>query len=169
MNIALFKKMFKDHWKSLLSWSLVIIFMVTIQLSVYPTIVESGNAAKQFIDSYQEAFKKMFRMEDYTSGPGFLSTELFSLMLPLVMIGVGVIWSASATAEEEETGTADLLFSLPVSRRVILLSKMAATFVALVILALTVFANIFFLMALIMPTIKHCLFGLNQAAPMVFS
>ncbi len=119
--------------------------MVSIQLSVYPTIVESGNAAKQFIDSYPEAFKKMFRIEDYTSGSGFLNVELFSLMLPLVMIGVGIIWSASATAEEEEAGTADLLFSLPVSRRVILLSKMAATFVALVVLALTVFANIFFL------------------------
>lgn len=145
MNVTLFKKMFRDHWKSLLSWGLVIIFMVTVQLSVYPSIVKSGDAAKQFIDSYPEAFKKMFRMEDYTSGAGFLGTELFSLMLPLVMIGVGVIWSTSATAEEEETGTADLLFTLPISRHTILLSKMAATFTALILLATTTFLNVLLL------------------------
>ncbi len=123
--------------------------MVTVQLSVYPSIVKSGNAAKQFIDAYPEAFKKIFRMTDYTSGSGFLSTELFSLMLPLVMIGVGVIWGSSATAEEEEKGTADLLFSLPISRRNILLSKMASTVVALVILATITFLNVYLLMGFV--------------------
>ncbi len=145
MNFTLFKKMFRDHWISLLAWGLVIIFIATVQLSVYPSIAESGNTAKQFIDTLPENMKQMFRMQDYTSGPGFLNTELFSLMLPLVMIGVGVLWGTSATAEEEQEGTADLLFSLPISRRSILVSKMAATFVALVSLSAIVFLAIYLL------------------------
>ena len=154
MSLTLINKMFRDHWKSLFAWGLVIVFMISVQMSVYPSIVKSGNAAKQFIDMYPEAMKKIFRMEDYTSGSGFLGTELFSLMLPLVMIGVGVIWGSSATAEEEERGTADLLFSLPISRRKILLSKMAATFVALAILAVVTFFNIFLLEGLVNLTVS---------------
>mgnify|MGYP000231598986 FL=1 len=58
------------------------------------------------------------------------------------MLGVGVTWGASAIAEEEESGTADLLFVLPVRRRTVLLSRMAATTVALALLAVVTFVNI---------------------------
>ena len=54
MNITIFRKMYRDHWKSLLSWGAVIIFMATIELTIYPSIVKSGDAAKQFIDSYPD-------------------------------------------------------------------------------------------------------------------
>ncbi len=145
MRMTLFRKMYRDHWKSLIAWGLVIVFMVTVQLSVYPTIAKSGEAAKQFIDSYPEAFKKIFRMQDYTTGAGYLGTELFSLMIPLVMIGVGITWGSSATAEEEEHGTADLLFSLPIRRRTILVSRMFATVIALAGLALITFLNVILL------------------------
>jgi ABC-2 type transport system permease protein len=143
MMLLLAIKTWRDHWKSLLAWAGVIVIMTSIQLSVFPSIAKTADAAKQFVDAYPEAFKKIFRMEDYTSGPGFLSTELFSLMLPLVLIAVGATWGASATAEEEEKGTADLLFTLPVSRRKIVLSKMAATATVLIFLGAVIFLNLF--------------------------
>lgn len=143
MMISLILKTWHDHWKSLLSWAGVIVAMTSIQLSVYPSIVKTGDAATQFIDAYPEAFKKMFRIEDYTSGPGFLSTELFSLMLPLVLIAVGTTWGASATAEEEEKGTADLLFTLPISRLKVLASKMIATFSVLIFLGVVIYVNLY--------------------------
>ena len=86
MIFMLLFKTWRDHWKSLLSWAGVVVAMTSLQLSVFPSIAKTADAAEQFIDAYPEAFKKIFRMEDYTSGPGFLSTELFSLMLPLVLI-----------------------------------------------------------------------------------
>lgn len=143
MMSSLILKTWRDHWRSLLSWAGVIVAMTSIQLSVYPSIVKTGDAAKQFIDAYPEAFKKIFRMEDYTSGPGFLSTELFSLMLPLVFIAVGATWGASATAEEEEKGTADLLFTLPISRLKVLASKMIATISVLIFLGFVIYINLF--------------------------
>ena len=85
----------------------------------------------------------MFRMEDYTSGPGFLSTELYSMILPLVLIAVGATFGASATADEEEKGTADLLFSMPISRSKIMASKMAATVSVLFILGFVTYLNIY--------------------------
>lgn len=142
MNLTLIGKTYREHWKSLVAWSSVIIFMVSIQMSIYPSFKKSGEAASQFLDSYPDAFKKIFRMDDYLSGSGFLGTELFSLMLPLVMIGIGVTWGANATAGEEDEGTADLLFTLPFSRAKILLSKSAALVSALCILAVITFLNV---------------------------
>ena len=144
MIFMLLFKTWRDHWKSLLSWAGVVVAMTSLQLSVFPSIAKTADAAEQFIDAYPEAFKKIFRMEDYTSGPGFLSTELFSLMLPLVLIAVGATWGASATAEEEEKGTADLLFTLPVSRLKVIASKMLATISVLIFIGVVIYVNLFF-------------------------
>jgi ABC-2 type transport system permease protein len=143
MMLTLFFKTWRDHWKSLISWAGVLVTMTTIQLSIYPTISKSGQVFQKFIDSYPDAIKKMFRMEDYTSGPGFLSTELYSMILPLVLIAVGATFGASATADEEEKGTADLLFSMPISRSKIMASKMAATVSVLFILGFVTYLNIY--------------------------
>lgn len=144
MILMLLFKTWRDHWKSVLSWAGVVVAMTSLQLSVFPSIAKTADAAQQFIDAYPEAFKKIFRMEDYTSGPGFLSTELFSLMLPLVLIAVGATWGASATAEEEEKGTADLLFTLPVSRLKVMASKMLATISVLIFIGVVIFVNLYF-------------------------
>lgn len=143
MILALVIKTFRDRWRSLIGWLAVIIFMSCIQLYVYPTIVKTGEGMNQFLDAFPDTLKEIFRMQDYTSGPGFLSTELFSMMVPLVAIAVGATWGSSATAEEEEHGTADLLFTLPVTRTRITIGKIIATVIACFILGVITFINIF--------------------------
>lgn len=143
MTLTLIIKTFRDHWRSLTGWASVLIFMSCIQLYVYPTIVKTGEGMNQFLDAFPETLKEIFRIQDYTSGPGFLSTELFSMMVPLVLIAVGATWGSSATAEEEEKGTADLLFTLPVTRFRITLGKIVATIIACFLLGVITFINIF--------------------------
>lgn len=145
--ITLFFKTYRDHWRALLAWSLTIIGLVSIQMSVYPSIAKNSANVKQFLESYPEAIQKIFRMQDYSTGAGFLSTELYSMMIPLVLIAVGASWGASATAQEEDKATADSLFTLPISRARILFSKMLATVSAVVILAFLAMANILALRA----------------------
>ena len=111
-------------------------------MSIYPSITKNKEALQGFLESYPEAIRKIFRMQDYTSGPGFLSTELYSFMVPLVLIAVGATWGASATAEEEDEGTADVLLTLPISRTSILLSKIAATSTVTFFLSFLAMANI---------------------------
>jgi len=142
MNRQLFKQTWRSHWKSFLSWGAVLVAMNSIELSVYPTMAKSTKSMKDFLNSFPDAFKKMFRMEDYFSGAGFLNTELFSIIIPMVMIGVGLAWGASATAEDEERGTADLLFALPITRSKILFTRIIAMTSALAALALINFVNL---------------------------
>jgi ABC-2 type transport system permease protein len=132
MAIAL--KTWLDHWKSYVAWVSVALFLCIIQLSVYPSIVNSGESIEALLDAFPEAYKEIFRMEDYTSGAGYLGTELFSLAIPFIFIAVGSTWGASHSALEEERLTADLLFALPLRRFNILLQMISAEVVALAIL-----------------------------------
>lgn len=135
--MVLFLKTARDHWRSYLIWTLGLLAMVGVQLSVYPTVRSSAAGLSTFLDNYPEALKQIFRMEDYTSGAGFLSTELFSMMLPLVFISIGASWGANASAQEEERRTADILLTLPISRVRILSIKITTAILSQVLLATT--------------------------------
>ncbi len=143
--ISLYLKTWWDHWRTLLAWALTLVLLVSIQMSIYPSITENKDAIQGFLESYPEAIRKIFRMQDYTSGPGFLSTELYSMMVPLVLIAVGSTWGASATAEEEDEGTADLLLTLPISRTRILVSKISATVTVTMAMAMLAMVNVLLL------------------------
>ena len=136
MNLAVVTKTWLDHWKSYLAWASVALFLCIIQLSVYPSIVDSGEGIEALLESFPDAYKEIFRMEDYTSGSGYLGTELFSLAIPFIFIAVGSTWGASHSALEEERGTADLLFALPLRRYQVLLQKITALVVALLVLGI---------------------------------
>lgn len=140
MTMPLLLKTFRDHWRGLLGWGIGLVAMSSIQLSVYPTVRSSAAGLASFIENYPETLRQIFRMNDYTSGPGYLSTELFSFMVPLIFISIGASWGGNATALEEERRTADLLLTLPVSRANIIITKVSAALFAQLILA-TVLAS----------------------------
>lgn len=138
MNLAIIGKTLRDRWRSTLAWALGLLSIISLQLYIYPTVANSSDAMTQYIDAFPEALKTIFRIEDYASGAGFLGTELFSLMIPLIFISLAAGRGSSAIAGEVESGTADILFSLPISRRRILVSKLIA--MVLEVFALTVLA-----------------------------
>jgi len=136
MIFTLVIKTFHDRWKGLLGWALGITAIVSIQLSVYPTVRKSAAGIAAFLENYPETLRQIFRMQDYTTGEGYLSTELFSMMIPLIFISVAASWGSHASAVEEERRTADLLLTLPISRSRILVSKIFSGVIAQIILAL---------------------------------
>lgn len=140
--MVLVLKTVRDHWRAFFFWTLGLIAMVAMTLSVYPTVHSSSAGFTKFIENYPKALREIFRMEDFTSGSGYLSTELFSLMLPLIFISIGASWGSNATAREEELRTADILLTLPISRARILCAKIAAAISAQIFLALLLFAGL---------------------------
>lgn len=115
-----------ERWHSLLAWGVGIVLLTVMMLSVYPSVARSQQAMQQFLAAWPEGLRKAFALEDYATGAGYLHTEMFSIMVPIVLIAVAVGAGAAATAGEEEHGTADLLFSLPLSRAAVLTGKTAA-------------------------------------------
>lgn len=142
MLTALLTKSWRDHWRGIASWAGGLIAIAAIQLWVYPSIRESSEGVSEMIESLPQALQEVFRMTDYTSGAGYLNVELFSFMVPLILIAVGVTWGAAATADEERRGTADILLSLPVSRVRVIVTKMIATAVVLLGLCVVLTATL---------------------------
>ncbi|MFN8183944.1 MAG: ABC transporter permease subunit [Candidatus Nanopelagicales bacterium] len=98
-------------------------------------MAKSSASMQEFVDQWPEAFRQAFNLDAYTTGAGFLNAEMFSMMVPLVLIAVAVSGAAAATAGEEERGTADLLLSLPVSRGRVVVAKVLATVIAVLLVA----------------------------------
>lgn len=132
MIARLLPKTLNDHRRSIIGWALGVIALTAVMLWVYPSIHDSAAQMAQLIQAYPKQLQEMFRMSDYTSGEGYLAAELFSFMVPLIFVAIGISWGASEAAGEEEHGTADLLYSLPISRTRILITKWIAALIALV-------------------------------------
>lgn len=142
MSFAIVFKTLRDRWRSTLVWSAGLLATISIELYIYPSVVKSSTAMTSYIDAFPDAMKAIFRMEDYFSGAGFLGTELFSMMVPLIFISVTASRGSSAIAGEIEAGTADILFSLPISRTRILLSKLIAMILEVLLLSILTVSSI---------------------------
>lgn len=117
----------RERWRSTFGWGLGLVLMALLQLAVYPSVAKSSASMQEFVNQWPEAFRQAFGLDAYATGAGFLNAEMYSMMIPLVLIAVAVSGAAAATAGEEERGTADLLLSLPISRGRVLTAKILAT------------------------------------------
>lgn len=120
---ALIIKSLRDRWRSLVAWQTGLVALVVIQMSVYPTVRDTSSDWEGAVESFPEAFREILRLEDYTSPAGYLSTELLSFVVPFIFMTLGASWGARVTSEDEERGTADIVFSLPITRRGFLVSR----------------------------------------------
>lgn len=132
----------RERWRSTFGWGLGLVLIAIVQLAVYPSVAKSSASMQEFVDQWPEAFRQAFNLDAYTTGAGFLNAEMFSMMVPLVLIAVAVSGAAAATAGEEERGTADLLLSLPVSRGRVMAAKVIATVLAVALVALATFVTV---------------------------
>jgi ABC-2 type transport system permease protein len=71
---------------------------------------------------------------------GFLHIELFSMILPALMVTYAAGMASGFTAGEESRGTIDVLLSYPVSRRRLILEKSLAVLIGCLVAATAVWA-----------------------------
>ena len=134
-------KTMRDLRRSLVWWSVGLIGVVALIVSVFPT-VRGNSALNKLVQDYPEAIKGFVAFGgqvDYTSGPGYLGSELFAVWAPLLLLIAAIGAGARATAGEEEGGTLDLLLANPISRRRLVMEKLAALVCEGVLLGLVLF------------------------------
>lgn len=128
MLSSVLAKTLRDLRRGFAWWSVGLVGMVALMVSVYPT-VRDNPALDKLAKSYPDALKGILGFGgelDYSSAAGYLGVELFSLMVPLLLLVAAVGAGSNAIAGEEERGTLDLLLSAPISRRRVLLEKFGA-------------------------------------------
>ncbi len=131
---SIYERSMREERRSLIGWLIGLVAFCIIMLAMYPTV--SGNKGfSKLIDAYPEPLRKLFGLSDYTTGAGYLRTEVFSFMAPLLLAIFAILWGSDLIAGEEERRTMDMLLANPVSRRRVVLEKWLALVSGVVLLS----------------------------------
>jgi ABC-2 type transport system permease protein len=116
-------KLVRDQRRAIAWWTLGLIALTAFTLLAYPSVRDSPEM-NQYMEDLPEAVVALFGNEtDLTSPEGYLNSQLFSLMAPLLLAIYAVTLGTGAIAGEEEKRTLDLLLSTPVPRWRVVVEK----------------------------------------------
>jgi ABC-2 type transport system permease protein len=133
----------RDRRRGLIGWAVGLAAYVVLQSSIYPTVRDSS--FQQALRDYPKEMKAFFggaASFDFGTAAGYLNVELFSLVLPALLVVYAIGVGASAFAGELQTGTLDLLLSYPVTRTRVAVEKFAAMVAGVVLLSAVVGAAV---------------------------
>lgn len=134
----------KIQQKSFIFWAIGVVALVALYMVIYPSIKDSAQAINEYISKMPEAFRSAFLgQEDYSTPIGYLSSEVYTQMLPILFLFFSIGFGASAIAGEEEKGTLDILLANPIQRYRIVLEKFLAMAVSLLILSVFVVISLY--------------------------
>jgi ABC-2 type transport system permease protein len=105
-----------------------VVAYVGLIAAIFPSI-EGSPELDDLLESYPEVLKSLFGITEgssITSGPGYLDAELFSFMLPLLVLLLAIGSGARAFAGEEDAGRLELVLAYPLRRRDAVLAQGAA-------------------------------------------
>ena len=120
-----------DQRKTFLWWSAGVSALNVLNVSLYPSI-EDQSEFDAIFENMPEAFSRLFvgDVVSLTSPEGYLNSQNFIVMLPLIFLVFAIGRGGGAIAGEEERGTLDLLLSYPIRRSRVVLEKFAAMVIA---------------------------------------
>ncbi len=98
---------------------------VALVSSIFSSI-ESSPQLNDLIESYPEVLKSLFGITgggNITTGAGYLDIELFSFMLPLLVLVLAISSGARTFAGEEDSGRLELVLAYPIGRRSAVVAK----------------------------------------------
>jgi ABC-2 type transport system permease protein len=130
---SVFVKGLRDQRRPLIGWSTGIVLLVLLESMLWPSIRNMPDL-NAFLANYPESMRKLFNLQDFGTGTGFMNAELFSAMLPVLFIIFAVGRGARAVAGEEEAGTLEVLLVTPVSAVRLVLAQAGALAVATCVL-----------------------------------
>jgi len=123
-----------------------IVFLL-MYIPIYPSFESSGKQLVEVMKGYPQSFMKAFGIEDiaqaFLSLEGYLSTEHFSFVWPLVLIFLALSFAGNSIAGEIEKGTMEIVLSQPLSRLKIFVGKYLGGLLAVILSVITsIFAAI---------------------------
>lgn len=111
-------RMISDRRRSLLFWTLGVIFLNLIMAAAYPSIRDTGDEFDAYIESLPEGLQETFGLTgtSIASPEGYLTSQLYSNMYPIVLLILAIGLAAWAVAGSESDGTLEMTLANPVTR-----------------------------------------------------
>jgi ABC-2 type transport system permease protein len=137
----------KDKKNYLLGMTLGILAFLGMYIALFPSIRDSAAQLSQVIEAYPDAFFKAFGMEksdlSFSTVESYLATEQYSFIWPIMIVVLAVSLANAILVSDIDKGTAELVFSQPMSRIKLFFSRYFAGLLALLgFLAVSVYGAI---------------------------
>lgn len=135
--------LWQRRW-STLWWSIGGFALIFVNMIFYPSFRDQGEELQKSFENLPDAaLQLMGGSTDFFSPIGYINSQVFFLMLPLILGILAIGLGSSLLAREEQDLTIEMLLARPVSRSTLIASKAIAgliiiTSVSLVTLATTV-------------------------------
>ena len=116
--MTVFWRTLRSRKKSLLGWGLGLIGLIAITVAAYPSIANQDGFS-DIVDDYPEFVQEILGLGSgmsITEPAGYLNSQFFSNMLPLLFIIFLVSFGVRLTATDERDGTLDLVAAHPIPR-----------------------------------------------------
>ncbi len=136
-----YTKCLRDQRRGFLGWSIGIVALVLLECALWPSISRMSGV-QEFLRSYPEPLRKLFNMDQFMTGTGFLNAELFSMMLPILFLVFAIGRGARAIAGEEERGTLEVLLVNGISPNRLALEQAAVVLTSVAGLGAVLFGSI---------------------------
>lgn len=125
-----FLKSFRDSRRTVLWMSIGLALYALLVMSVYPSMVEQQDDFDKLMESYPDEMLQFFYGTDEdvsVADPGAYLNSQFNLWMVLILGAMVMIQAFNAVTNAERNGTMDVMMSLPISRRQMLMARFANT------------------------------------------
>ncbi|MBV8196473.1 MAG: ABC transporter permease subunit [Candidatus Dormibacteraeota bacterium] len=136
MHAFVLRRNVVDQWRALAAFGAGLLLLALAYLAFYPSIHNSGTNIQQLLNTLPAGLRDAFLGAgvDYNTPSGYIGTELFAVILPVILVALAIVNGSRALAGEEGNGTLDLVLSAPLRRSRLVVEK--AVSVSLPLLAL---------------------------------
>ncbi|MEO0493790.1 MAG: ABC transporter permease subunit [Actinomycetota bacterium] len=101
--------------RTMLGWGIGSGLFTALILAVFP-VIRDDPTFDELLAEYPEPVLALVGDATLSSGPGFMSAELYSLVLPVMVAVIAVTTAAAALAGEDERGWLALVLAGPLAR-----------------------------------------------------
>jgi ABC-2 type transport system permease protein len=119
-------QMLRDRRRSTLWWCVGVAVMSVTLAAAYPSVRDSAAGLDEYMDSLPEGLVELFGGSAGIGTPaGYLSSEIYANVLPVLLIVLGIGAAAWSVAGAEADGTLEMLLASPVSRTRVAVERLA--------------------------------------------
>lgn len=136
MTTELLAESVRERRRSIGWWLLGIAALIAINIAFYPSIKDSSGLA-DYSKQLPETLRALFAggETNLVSPVGYLNSQVFALMGPMVLLIFSIGAGSGVVAGEEEKGALDLLLAQPLSRTALILQQFGALAAMVVLLS----------------------------------
>jgi len=141
--MKIFVESFTERRRSLVFWFIGFLSFGVMMVGFFKSMGDTLSAYDQILENIPPAFQALVgEISSLTTIEGYLTAELFNLMLPMMFAILGIGLGATLISQEESLGTLELLLARPITRSRIFCEKALALVTQLALMAVATWLGI---------------------------